>query len=120
VADRLMLFFSNPVAGQDDAFNDWYDSRHIVDLLAVRGVVAGQRYDLAPMMIPEDHDLPAQLPPPAHRYLAVYELDRNPDDVIRECLDRISDGRMVLSETMDLATISMATWTARGRRLVAN
>jgi hypothetical protein len=118
VADRLMLFFSNPVAGQDDAFNEWYDSHHVADLLAVPGIVAGQRYDLAPMTIPDDHGLQAELPPPTHRYLAVYELDRDPDDVIKNCLDRIADGRMTLSETMDLATISMTTWTARGQRLV--
>jgi hypothetical protein len=49
MADRLMLVFTNPVEGQDDAFNEWYDSRHFVDVLNVPGVVAAQRYDLAPM-----------------------------------------------------------------------
>jgi hypothetical protein len=120
VGDHLMLFFSNPVAGQDDAFNEWYDSRHVADLLAVPGIVSGQRYDLAPMTVPDNHGLQAELPAPAHRYLAVYELDRDPDDVIQECLDRIGDGRMLLSETIDLATISMTTWTARGLRTVVD
>lgn len=116
----MMLFFSNPAAGHDDAFNEWYDSRHVRDLLAVPGIVAGQRYDLTQLTIPDDHGLQAELPPPAHRYLAVYELDRDPDDVIKECLDRIADSRMQLSETLDLTTISMTAWTARGRRHVGD
>lgn len=119
MADRLLLFFSNPAEGQDDAFNEWYDSRHVVDLLAVPGILAGQRYELAPLTIPDGHGLDAELPPPTHRYLAVYELDRDPDEVIKECLARIADGRMQMSETMDLATISMTTWTARGGRAVS-
>lgn len=120
MADRLMLFFSNPVAGQDDAYNEWYDSQHVTDLLAVPGIVSGQRYELAPMTVPDNHGLHAELPPPTHRYLAVYELDRDPSDVIKDCLARIGDGRMSLSDTMDLATVSMATWTARGPRVVAD
>jgi hypothetical protein len=120
VAESLMLFFNNPVAGQDDAFNEWYDSRHVADLLAVPGIVSGQRYNIAPPTIPDDHGLDAELPPPAHRYLAVYAVDRDPDDVIKECLARIGDGRMQMSETLDLTTISMTTWTPRGPRLVAD
>jgi hypothetical protein len=116
VTERLMLVFTNPVAGQDDAFNEWYDSRHLVDVLNVPGVVAAQRYDLAPMALPEGDDLPAQLPPPAHRYLTIYELDRDPDAVMTEFLSRVGTDRLPLSETLDLGSISMATWKASGSR----
>jgi hypothetical protein len=44
----LFVTMSNAVDGQDDAFNDWYDNRHIPDVLAVPGMVAAQRFDLAP------------------------------------------------------------------------
>jgi hypothetical protein len=120
VADRLMLVFTNPVAGQDDAFNEWYDSRHLVDILNVPGVVAAQRYDLAPMTLPEGEDMPAQVPSPAHRYLTIYELDRDPDAVMKEFMSRAGTDRMPLSETLDLATISMATWKASGPRRTAD
>lgn len=120
MADCLMLVFTNPVEGQDRAFNEWYDSRHVNDVLAVPGVVAGRRYDLAPMTVPEDADLPAEVPVQPHRYLAVYELDRDPGDVMKEFLDRVARGKIPLSETLDLTTVSMAFWTIRGQRLTAD
>lgn len=114
-----MLVFTNPVAGQDDAFNEWYDSQHVGDVLGVPGVVAVRRYDLAQMTLPAAGAAPAQLPPPTHRYLAVYELDREPDEVMKEFLCRAGDGRLPLSETLDLETISMTTWSARSQRRMA-
>jgi hypothetical protein len=112
--------FTNPVAGQDDAFNEWYETRHLVDILDVPGVVAAQRYDLAPMTLPEGEDVPAQLPPPPHRYLTVYELDRDPDAVMKEFTSRAGTDQMPLSESLDLATVSMAAWTASGPRRTAD
>lgn len=120
MTDCLMLVFANPVAGQDDAFNEWYDSRHVADVLAVPGVVAGQRYDLAPMVVAEGTELPADLPQQPHRYLALYELNRDPNDVMKAFLDRVADGQIALSETLDLATVSMAFWTTRSERIVAD
>ena len=54
MADRdLFLVFSNATAGQDAEFNQWYDSVHVPDVLDVPGVESAQRYDLAPMEVPE-------------------------------------------------------------------
>lgn len=114
-----MFVFSNAVDGKDDAFNKWYDEQHVGDVLDVEGVVAAQRYDLAPMKLPEGDDLPAQLPPPPHRYLAVYELDRDPDEVMRGFLERVGAGKMQLSDTLDLSTLSLTTWRTRGERRLA-
>jgi hypothetical protein len=111
-----MFVFSNAVDGKDDAFNKWYDDDHVGDVLDVPGVVAARRYDLAPMKLPEGDDLPAHLPPPPHRYLAVYELDRAPDEVMSDFLDRVGSGNMQLSDTMDLSTLSVTTWRPRGER----
>jgi len=41
-------------------------------------VVAAQRYDITELKVPDDEDLPAQLPPPTHRYMVIYELDNEP------------------------------------------
>jgi hypothetical protein len=114
-----MFVFSNAVAGKEDAFNKWYDEQHVGDVLDVPGVVAAQRYDLAPMKLPEGDDLPAQLPPPPHRYLAVYELDREPDAVMNNFLTRVGSGKMQLSETLDLFTLSVTAWRTRGERRLA-
>ena len=39
----MVLALHNVVAGQDAAFNDWYDKTHLPELLAHPGVTSGQR-----------------------------------------------------------------------------
>jgi len=115
MADDLFLVFSNPAAGREDEFNEWYDHHHLGDVLDVPGVTAARRYELAPVKPPEADGMP-EPPPPAHAYLAVYELDRDPDEVLAEFLRRVGSGEMPLSDSLDLATISMSAWRARGPR----
>ncbi|MFJ8816374.1 hypothetical protein [Amycolatopsis thermoflava] len=115
MADDLFLVFSNPVPGRADEYNDWYDQRHLGDVLAVPGVTAARRYSLAPAALPEAEDMPAP-PPAAHSYLAVYELDGEPDEVMAEFLRWVGSGEMPLSDSLDLASIAMTTWRARGPR----
>jgi hypothetical protein len=115
-----MVVLSNPIEGADDGFNKWYDEVHVPEVLGVPGVIAAQRYDLAELDIPDDPDLPTQLPPPTHRYLVIYELDRAPQDVMTGFLERVMSGRMSLDETLDLTTVSLTGWTPSGERRLAN
>jgi hypothetical protein len=120
VTGSRFVVLTNPIEGEDDAFNKWYDFTHVPEVLDVPGVVAAQRYDLAELKIPDDEDLPAQLPPPTHRYLVIYELDRQPEAVMAEFLKRVMSGELSLGETLDLSTISMTGWTPRGERRLAD
>ena len=45
--DFIQLVFGNAMAGQDDAFNRWYDEHHAPDVVAVPGFVSGQRLQAA-------------------------------------------------------------------------
>jgi hypothetical protein len=119
VTGNRFVVLTNPVEGEEDTFNKWYDSTHVPEVLDVPGVIAAQRYDLAELKIPDDEDLPAQLPPPTHRYLVIYELDREPEAVMAEFLKRVMSGKLSLGETLDLSTISMTGWTPRGERRLA-
>jgi hypothetical protein len=118
MADSYLFVFSNPTEGNDDEFNSWYETRHVPDVLDVEGVTAAQRYELAPITPPEAEGIAAP-PAPAHRYLAVYELDRDPDIVMGSFLERVGSGEMALSDSLDLAGVSMAVWRPRGERTVA-
>lgn len=104
---QLFLVFTNPVEGREDEYNQWYDEVHVPDVMAVPGVKGAQRYQLAPS------DSQGGGAPPAHRYLAVYEIDGDPAGVFAEFTRRIGTGEMVLSEAMDLAGVSMAVWEPR-------
>lgn len=64
MARYAFTVFSNPVAGQEQEYNRWYDEQHLGDVLKVPGFVAAQRFKLAQ----PDPDVPAQ-------YLAIYQFD---------------------------------------------
>lgn len=49
MARHHFIVLSNPVAGREDDYNDWYDNEHLDDVLKVEGFVAAQRFRLAPM-----------------------------------------------------------------------
>ncbi|MFJ1456402.1 hypothetical protein [Nocardia sp. N2S4-5] len=106
MANSKMLVFSNAVAGQDDAFNEWYDTQHLADVTAVPGVLAGRRYDVVPGPLPT-----ADGPP--HRYLAVYELSDDPDKVVEAFRARAATGEIALSPALDLTTLAVSVWRAR-------
>ena len=59
MAENLFLVLTNPIEGEEDAFNKWYDAQHVPEVLDVPGVIAAQRYDLAEVTVSEDEDLPA-------------------------------------------------------------
>jgi hypothetical protein len=67
---HLYLVFTNAVDGHDDELNEWYVSRHFVDILGLDGLSAAQRFRTEGA----EPDVP-------FRYLVVYEV--NDEDVTR-------------------------------------
>ncbi|BBX26979.1 DUF4286 family protein [Mycolicibacterium alvei] len=120
MSPNLFVVLTNPIEGTDDAFNKWYDTRHLPEVLDVPGVVAAQRYDIAEVKVPDDQDLPAQLTPPSHRYMVIYELGDEPDVVMGEFLKRVMAGTLTLGEWLDLTTVSLTGWAPRGERVLAD
>lgn len=118
VARTLFLVLSNPVDGRDDEYNRWYDEVHIRDVCEVPGVVSAQRYRVRPDIPPADV-VPADgesgdghLP---QRHLAVYELDDDPAKVFGEFITRVGDGRLPLSDTLDMSSVIMSVWEPGAR-----
>jgi len=120
MGSNLFVVLTNPIEGEDTAFNKWYDTQHLPEVLDVPGVVAAQRYDIAELKVPDDQDLPAQLPPATHRYMVIYELDGGPESVMAEFLKRVMAGTLTLGEWLDLSTVSLTGWTPRGERVAAS
>jgi hypothetical protein len=80
--DYVYLVFSNPVAGKEDEYNQYYDGTHLPELLAIPGLARATRYETAA-------DRPDQDPIEGYAYVCVYEFD---DDPI-ETLDRLGEVR---------------------------
>jgi hypothetical protein len=96
MAKYKMLALSNPVAGEEDRFNDWYDRHHLADICAVHGVVRGQRFKLVSGT-------------KAWTYAAIYDLEvDDPRALIREIYRRLGTDEMPASKALDEATVYLS------------
>lgn len=66
-----LIALTNPISGQDDAFNAWYDDVHIGDVFKLPGVVGAQRFRLSDSQFREGKM--------DWKYMAVYEIES--DDI---------------------------------------
>jgi len=111
MADAMFLVFANANEGQDDEFNRWYDARHLPDVLAVPGIIDGQRYTLA-----ELDDPSGVVATSKHKYLAAYTIQTSPENVMKEFMTRMGSGEMDVSPAMDLSSVTMTFWAPNGPR----
>ena len=98
----VMMVLTNPVAGQDDAYNEWYDSEHVPDVVNVDGFVRGQRFRLAATGL-------GNVDPPSHQYLALYDLEAESAAAANNALiEAARNGQIKGHEALDHS--SVATW----------
>ena len=108
MATNLMLVFSNPAEGKEDAFNAWYEGTHIPEMLGTPGVVAARRYEVAQ---------PEGLPVPPQKYLAVYELDGDLGQVFAAIGERGKSGAISPGENTDRESVAMWVYAPRTDRI---
>jgi hypothetical protein len=113
MARHVLIVLSNAAAGRDDEFNDWYNNRHLPDVLSVEGFEAAQRFRLSDEQLRPGEPLP-------HRYLAVYDIDA-PElaTPLRLLLSGVMDGTIPLSETLDVGSLSTYAFTPLTGRVTA-
>ncbi len=107
------VVMSNPTTpAQEAEYNEWYNKIHIADVLNVPGFVAAQRFKLADAQFADGK--------PAHRYLALYEIET--DDLrgsFAELQKRIGTADMFMTEAIDMKGLSAATFTPVAERVLA-
>ena len=96
MAKAIFLAWSDPVDEAGEAeFSSWYEDTHIPQVrAAIPAISAVHRYRTA--------DVPAVPGTPAHRYLAVYELDTDDVAGATAALGAAAEGgRLTPTQTMD-------------------
>ncbi len=81
----IMTVRSNPVAGREAEYNEWYDRYHVPDLLMTPTLIAAQRYRLAPVQLP---GLPRVREAPSFLPGRVRDRDGKPREDPRSTLER--------------------------------
>jgi hypothetical protein len=74
--DLQIVFSRFPDSVDEDDFNEWYDA-HLPEILSIPGFVSAQRYRLDPVVVDDDAAV-------TYRYLAVYEIEGDPDQLLEE------------------------------------
>lgn len=96
MARYKMLVLSNPIDGQDDEFNSWYDNVHLPDVFRVPGVIGAERFRM------RSGD--------GWKYLAIYELDCDDNTVVEaELMKRAGSSEMAMSEAFDMSSFFMGS-----------
>jgi len=114
MARYIMTVRSNPVAGREDEYNEWYDRYQLPQLVETPTFVAGQRYKLAPIEMP---DYPGY-EKPKHRYMVVYEIETESLERTKQILwgpDNVS--RIKQSTAFDSSNVACQIYMPIGLRV---
>ncbi len=102
--DYVYVVRSGPVAGADEAYNDWYTNVHLADVLAVPGFVSAQRFRLADPAAPDA---------PVPGYLALYTMQTDdPEGLLATLTSLVESGQMAMSEAFDTETVTTVLYRA--------
>lgn len=109
----IMTVQSNPVAGREDEYNDWYDKHHVREIIQTPTFVAGQRYKMAPLKIPDR----AGYQKPRHAYMVVYEFETDDLEKTKSALWSPENvARIKQSTSFDSSDVNCHIWMPIGPR----
>ena len=110
---HTFVVMTNPTAGKEDEFNEWYNSQHIPDVLNVPGFVSGQRFRIADAQMGGEASK-------AYKYLALYEIET--DDlagVLKELRARAGTSEIVPSDAIDMKNVGAFVFTPVAEKVMA-
>jgi len=113
MAKYTFLALTNPVTGKEDAFNQWYDTHHIPDVINVPGFISGQRFKLADSQFGGEASK-------AFKYLAVYEIET--DDIagtIKELQTRGGTVDITPTDAIDMKNVATYMFTPIREKVMA-
>lgn len=88
-----LVVLSEAVPGQEEAYDTWYNTQHLGDVLRIPGFVAAQRFRLLPN---------GNGPQPPAGNLAIYEIESDDIDGTMRLLSETSrTGDMPMSDALD-------------------
>ena len=102
MATCFQFALSNPVAGQEEEFNRWYGTDHLIHGVLTPGILAGQRF----------HRAYGPWPSGKHDYLTIWEMD-DPVFALAELAKARGTDTMPISPSVDMSTVQPPTMWRR-------
>jgi hypothetical protein len=113
MAKYTFIVMTNPVAGKEAEYNEWYNKHHIPDVLNVPGFVCAQRFRIADTQMDGEASK-------AYKYLALYEIET--DDlagVLKELRARGGTPEIVPSDAIDMKNVGTFIFTPVAEKVKA-
>jgi len=102
MATCYQFALSNPVPGQEEEFNRWYGTDHLIHGVLTPGILAGQRFQRAG----------GPWPSGKHDYLTIWEMD-DPAYALAQLAKVRETEAMPLSPSVDMTTVQPPTMWRR-------
>src|SRR5262245_27766480 len=102
MATCLQFALSNPVPGQEEEFNRWYGTDHLIHGVLTPGILAGQRFRRSE----------GPWPSGKHDYLTIWEMD-DPTYALAQLAQARGTDAMPISPSVDMSTVQPPTMWRR-------
>jgi len=102
MATSFQFALSNPVPGQEEEFNRWYGSDHLIHGVLTPGILAGQRF----------RRVEGPWPSGKHDYLTIWEMD-DPAFALAQLAQARGSDTMPISPSVDMSTVQPPTMWRR-------
>jgi hypothetical protein len=94
-SEYILYTVSSPAEGREAEYHAWYDDVHLPEFCALPGVVSGRRFQVTG---PKAGAKPL--------YAAVYEMSKDPAEVLAAMFEGVKAGTIHLSDAIDPASSS--------------
>lgn len=102
MATCFQFALSNPIPGQEEEFNRWYGTDHLIHGVLTPGILAGQRF----------RRVDGAWPSGKHDYLTIWEMD-DPVFALAELAKARGTDTMPISPSVDMSTVQPPTMWRR-------
>lgn len=102
MATCFQFALSNPVPGQDEEFNRWYGTDHLIHGVLTPGILGGQRF----------RRVAGPWPSGKHDYLTIWEMD-DPAFALAQLAKARESDAMPISPSVDMSTVQPPTMWRR-------
>lgn len=101
-----LIVFSKPTPGREDEYNDWYQNRHLGEVIATPGFTSARRLKLAGTLNEGD---------PAYPYCAIYEVTADDWKVpFDELGARTASGEIHMIDAIDIEDLQFLVYEEFG------
>jgi hypothetical protein len=109
-ATTTLLTFTKPVEGQEEKFDEWYETIHVPQILQLPMVASAQRFKIRAIGLDEADrgEVSVGGSQVSHGWLAIYEVTGDPKVAVKTMIEKCADGTVYLDPSFDAeATVTL-------------